>query len=56
MYVYLTSGAISVVPAISHVTLTADRMLLLRDGVTVAVYPRKSVYFASRQRECPPAP
>ena len=56
MYVYLTSGGIDVVPAVSRVALTENRMLLLRNGRTVADYPRYNVYFASRNRECPPGP
>jgi hypothetical protein len=54
MYVYLTSGAVEVVPFASTVTMS-DRTVLIEAGEGRAVeYPRADVYLVSRESISPP--
>jgi len=49
MYVYLTSGAIDVIPSVSRTEITCDRVILYGsiEGMIAADYTRRDVYCAS---------
>jgi hypothetical protein len=54
MYVYLVSGAIETVPAVTCLEVS-DRSVLLRSGEgPVVEYPRTAVFFMSRALISPP--
>jgi hypothetical protein len=56
IYVYLASGEIVEVPAITGLSLSGTEIALHRDGAVVVEYPRSGVYLVSRKLISPPTP